>query len=140
RRLRVLCTNIYLLPAREHRPDLHAFPTRRSSDLAVMNAGSLEQADSPWALYNRPRTRFVAEFIGRTNLVEGVMQDDHIRCDGFSIGASVFDANGKGVGSPVSVSIRPQALRLNAERPAHDPDATPVVIKRRTYLGEHWDY
>src|SRR5690606_41692645 len=83
RRLRVLCTNIYLLPAREHRPDLHAFPTRRSSDLAVMNAGRLEQADSPWALYNRPRTRFVAEFIGRTNLVEGVMQDDHIRCDGF---------------------------------------------------------
>ena len=111
-----------------------------SDRIAVINEGRLEQIDSPWALYNRPRTRFVAEFIGRTNLVEGVLQDSHIQCEGFSITADAFEANGKRAGSPVAVSIRPQALQLHAQQPLHDRSATPVVIRRRTYLGEHWDY
>ncbi len=111
-----------------------------SDRIAVINAGRLEQIDSPWALYNRPRTRFVAEFIGRTNLVDGIVQNDRIQCDGFAIGGAACDASDRIAGSPVSVSIRPQALRLHGERPAHDPDATPVVIRRRTYLGEYWDY
>jgi ABC-type Fe3+/spermidine/putrescine transport system ATPase subunit len=111
-----------------------------SDRIAVINQGRLEQIDSPWALYNQPRTRFVAEFIGRTNLVDGVLQDSHIQCEGFSIAADAFEANGRGAGSPVAVSIRPQALQLHVERPAHDANATPVVIRRRTYLGEHWDY
>ena len=111
-----------------------------SDRIAVINAGKLEQIDSPWALYNRPQTRFVAEFIGRTNLVEGVVRNGSIQCDGFSIGGLAGGASDRPAGSQVAVSIRPQALHLHSERPAHDPDAAPVVIRRRTYLGEHWDY
>ena len=42
-----------------------------SDRIAVMNQGRVEQVDAPRALYARPRTRFVAGFIGRTNLLDG---------------------------------------------------------------------
>ena len=42
-----------------------------SDRIAVMNQGRIEQIDDPHTLYNRPKTRFVAGFIGRTNFMEG---------------------------------------------------------------------
>ena len=42
-----------------------------SDRIAVMNQGRIEQVDAPHTLYNRPKTRFVAGFIGRTNFIEG---------------------------------------------------------------------
>ena len=42
-----------------------------SDRIAVMNQGRVEQVDEPRALYARPRTRFVAGFIGRTNFLDG---------------------------------------------------------------------
>src|ERR1700720_1639084 len=44
-----------------------------SDRIVVMNQGRVEQVDDPFALYNRPRTRFVAGFIGRTNFLEGTL-------------------------------------------------------------------
>ena len=43
-----------------------------SDRIAVMNHGRIEQVDHPRALYNKPKTRFVAGFIGRTNFIEGL--------------------------------------------------------------------
>ncbi|GAA5234315.1 ABC transporter ATP-binding protein [Verticiella sediminum] len=108
-----------------------------SDRIAVMNGGNLEQIDTPWALYNRPRTRFVAEFIGRTNLLQGVLREDGIVCGGFRIDTRALDTGGHAAGTDVAVSIRPQALRLHA---AQEQGATPVTVRSRTYLGEHWDY
>ena len=45
-----------------------------SDRIAVMNAGRIEQIDAPYALYTKPKTRFVAGFIGRTNLIAGGVQ------------------------------------------------------------------
>ena len=42
-----------------------------SDRIAVMNQGRIEQVDDPRALYDKPKTRFVAGFIGRTNFIEG---------------------------------------------------------------------
>ena len=42
-----------------------------SDRIVVMNHGRIEQVDEPHTLYNRPKTRFVAGFIGRTNFIEG---------------------------------------------------------------------
>ena len=44
-----------------------------SDRIAVMNQGRVEQVDTPHAIYNRPQTRFVAGFIGRTNFLEGTL-------------------------------------------------------------------
>jgi len=52
-----------------------------SDRIAVMNQGRIEQVDAPRALYARPRTRFVAGFIGRTNLLGGLVRGDDVVFD-----------------------------------------------------------
>jgi iron(III) transport system ATP-binding protein len=82
-----------------------------SDRIVVMNKGRIEQVDAPHVLYGKPRSRFVAGFIGRTNFVER---------DGGTY------------------SIRPQAIGLSASKPsAHGVEAE---IVDRAYLGEYWDY
>jgi len=82
-----------------------------SDRIVVMNKGRIEQIDAPHILYGRPKSRFVAGFIGRTNFVER---------DG-----GVY-------------SLRPQSIGLSINKPAaHGVEAE---IVDRAYLGEHWDY
>ncbi|MBS0521765.1 MAG: ABC transporter ATP-binding protein, partial [Proteobacteria bacterium] len=56
-----------------------------SDRIVVMNKGRIEQVDAPQRLYARPRSRFVAGFIGRTNFLEGRREGDEVRFDGFSM-------------------------------------------------------
>jgi iron(III) transport system ATP-binding protein len=58
-----------------------------SDRIVVMNKGRIEQVDAPHKLYARPRSRFVAGFIGRTNFLEGTKQGSDVRFDGFSAAA-----------------------------------------------------
>ncbi len=91
-----------------------------SDRIAVMNAGRIEQVDSPFELYSRPKTRFVASFIGRTNfLANGALP-------------------GMGAGT---VSLRPQSIRLHRTKPLVDGHILlEGKIARRAFLGETWDY
>ena len=50
-----------------------------SDRIGVMNAGRLEQVGAPAEIYDRPRTRFVAEFIGEINLIEGAVSERPLR-------------------------------------------------------------
>ena len=50
-----------------------------SDRIGVMNAGRLEQVGAPAEIYDRPRTRFVAEFIGEINLIEGAISERPLR-------------------------------------------------------------
>jgi iron(III) transport system ATP-binding protein len=56
-----------------------------SDRIAVMNQGRVEQVDEPRALYARPRTRFVAGFIGRSNFLNGEVRGGEVAFDGFAI-------------------------------------------------------
>ena len=56
-----------------------------SDRIAVMNHGHIEQVDHPRALYNQPKTRFVAGFIGRTNFIEGLSDGHQVSFDGFAL-------------------------------------------------------
>ena len=109
-----------------------------SDRIAVMNGGRIEQVDSPWALYNRPRTPFVAQFIGRTNLLRGRSAGAHIEFDGFRLPASLLADSGDG--RAITVSIRPQDMQLCAQLPAGSPSSIEVAVTERTYLGDCWDY
>jgi ABC-type Fe3+/spermidine/putrescine transport system ATPase subunit len=110
-----------------------------SDRIAVMNGGRIEQIDSPWALYNRPRTPFVAQFIGRTNLLSGSFAGDRMVFDGFQLPSSLLDSRKDAAGN-FTVSIRPQDLCLSSERPFAPAHSVEVVVTGRTYLGECWDY
>jgi len=83
-----------------------------SDRIAVMNAGRVEQVDAPRALYARPRTRFVAGFIGRTNFLEGDVRGDDVVFDHFTIPRARF-VEAAELRGRVSFSLRPQSIHLH---------------------------
>ena len=86
-----------------------------SDRIAVMNKGRIEQVDAPHVLYARPKTRFVAGFIGRTNFVEGAAAGQRRRFDGFALAAGRLEgADGT---ASAAFSLRPQAIGLAAQKP-----------------------
>ncbi len=112
-----------------------------SDRIAVMNQGRIEQVDEPRALYARPRTRFVAGFIGRTNFLDGEVRGGEVVFDHFAITLGQF-AEPAGLRGRVSFSLRPQSIHLHRQSPSAS-DRTSVIpgeIVQRAYLGEHWDY
>ena len=112
-----------------------------SDRMAVMNHGRVEQVDAPRALYARPRTRFVAGFIGRTNFLDGEVREGDVVFDGFTITRGRF-GEPAALHGRVSFSLRPQSIHLHRHPPSAS-DSTciiPGAIVQRAYLGEHWDY
>jgi len=105
-----------------------------SDRIAVMNAGRIEQVDAPHLLYTRPRTRFVAGFIGRTNFLEATRQAGDIICDGIPLPSQI---PGLPTSGPFNLSVRPQNIRLHA---TNVPSGVPARIDMRVFLGETWDY
>jgi ABC-type Fe3+/spermidine/putrescine transport system ATPase subunit len=112
-----------------------------SDRIAVMNHGRIEQVDHPRALYNQPKTRFVAGFIGRTNFIEGFGDGHQISFDGFALPRAAFDHQMPPGGKTV-FSVRPHSMRLSDAPPAARDGCTfiGVIVVERAYLGEHWDY
>ena len=112
-----------------------------SDRIAVMNHGRIEQIAPPRELYDNPKTRFVAGFIGRTNFIEGTSDGDRISFDGFSLPCAAFERDVPSEGKAV-FSVRPHSMRLSIAPPAARDGCTPVgvTVLERAFLGEHWDY
>jgi ABC-type Fe3+/spermidine/putrescine transport system ATPase subunit len=82
-----------------------------SDRIAVMNRGHYEQLGNPEELYERPATRFVADFIGTTNLLHGLVADDGtVRLTSGEPAPCVHA--GLAPGSEVDLSVRPESIRL----------------------------
>jgi ABC-type Fe3+/spermidine/putrescine transport system ATPase subunit len=111
-----------------------------SDRIAVMNYGRIEQVDNPRALYNKPKTRFVAGFIGRTNFIEGTSDGQKISFDGFALPRVAFEED-LPKGAKAVFSVRPHSMRLSEAPPtAANGSAVGVVVLERAFLGENWDY
>ena len=110
-----------------------------SDRVAVLNRGKIEQFDTPSGLYDRPRTRFVAEFIGETNLLPGRVSERQGEAAVISLAAGGVArcgrAGGFAVGNEVLVSIRPEMLHLVSEAPSEN--ALPVTVDDHVYHGDH---
>ena len=113
-----------------------------SDRIAVMNKGRVEQIDAPYALYVRPRTRFVAGFIGRTNFLEGKANGEAVDFGGFSVARTALQAEGGSLPAEMLVSIRPQSIHLLKHDPGEITGRCRArgEVQRRAYLGEYWDY
>jgi iron(III) transport system ATP-binding protein len=107
-----------------------------SDRIAVMNQGRIEQVADPHTLYNRPKTRFVAGFIGRTNFIEGSANNGRIEFGSFALPA----LEGAPSSGKVTVSVRPQSMRLARAQATNGQPQVAVTIAERAYLGEFWDY
>ena len=106
--------------------------------IAVMNAGKIEQAGSPEDIYERPRSEFVARFIGSSNVIKGRALDDcHLSCAGSHLRCS----GGKFVaGRECAAAIRQHVVRLWAEKPAVTENVVPGTVVRQVFLGASRDY
>jgi iron(III) transport system ATP-binding protein len=109
-----------------------------SDRIAVMNLGRIEQVADPHTLYNKPKTRFVAGFIGRTNFIDGDSRNGEIAFGPFALPAAALE--GAPASGKVTVSVRPQSMRLSRAQSANGQPQVAVTIAERAYLGEFWDY
>jgi len=109
-----------------------------SDRIAVMNQGRVEQVDDPHTLYNKPKTRFVAGFIGRTNFIEGNCNGSDVAFGPFAVPRAAL--GGAPASGKATFSVRPQSMRLSREAAANGWPQAPVTIAERAYLGEFWDY
>ncbi len=112
-----------------------------SDRIVVMNKGRIEQIDAPYALYARPRTRFVAGFIGRTNFLEGKANAVSVDFGAFSVRKDALLSEGA-LPDRVLVSLRPQSIHLvrHEQAIAEGHCRARGRVERRAYLGEYWDY
>jgi spermidine/putrescine transport system ATP-binding protein len=94
-----------------------------SDRIAVMNAGRVEQLGTPREVYEQPRTRFVADFIGTSNIL--VVQADQV-VDGSAVAdlgdgqRLVVPLRGEERRGTLEVTVRPEKMRLSVEHPDAD--------------------
>jgi spermidine/putrescine transport system ATP-binding protein len=117
-----------------------------SDRLVVMNAGRIEQLGSPRELYEHPATRFVANFIGTSNILGGRLER---RGDGWALAGFgpdervlVADPGPAGPGQEVEVAVRPEKIAVRAadDPPPADRCALRVKITEVVYLGTSTQY
>jgi iron(III) transport system ATP-binding protein len=114
--------------------------------IAVLDRGRLVQMGSPGDIFDRPKTRFVAEFIGKANILSGRADGDGrlLLPDGLSI--RVNGAGGGATSSHVSVCLRPHNVMLIADTAAAQSLADQGYnlfagsIGRSIYFGDAVDY
>ncbi|HXF88454.1 MAG TPA: ABC transporter ATP-binding protein [Xanthobacteraceae bacterium] len=105
--------------------------------IAVMNAGRIEQAGSPQEIYDRPRSQFVARFIGMSNVIKGKT----INGNSLAFAGIQLRVNG-GMLSPGegAVSIRQHQIRLLPKEPAAKDNVVEARVVRQVFLGSSRDY
>ena len=106
--------------------------------IAVMNAGKIEQAGSPEEIYDRPRSEFVARFIGMSNVVKGKTLDGNT----VSFAGTPLRVTGEPLkpGADTLVSIRQQNIRLTSKEPEAKDNVVAAKVTRQVFLGSNRDY
>ena len=104
-----------------------------SDKIVVMNAGEIQQIGSPTDIYNEPENRFVASFIGESNIIEGIMIRDYlVQFDGFE-----FECVDKGFedNEEIEVVLRPEDLDIV------EPSQAKIsgVVRNVTFKGVHYE-
>lgn len=104
-----------------------------SDTIVVMKGGVIQQIGSPEDIYNEPKNAFVADFIGESNIFDGIMKEDCL----VSIGGKNYECVDKGFGKnkPIDVVIRPEDIDIVA------PDKSQLngVVTSVVFKGVHYE-
>jgi putrescine transport system ATP-binding protein len=116
-----------------------------STRIAVMNRGQVLQVGTPSEIYEFPQSRFVADFIGTTNLFEGTVsgsEPGHITVRSAEAGCDlVVDEIGRfGSGQRVWVALRPEKIRLSKQPVEGGMNQIKGVVWELGYLGNRSTY
>lgn len=104
-----------------------------SDTVVVMNEGNIQQIGTPQQIYNEPKNAFVADFIGQSNILNGIMLEDFKVC----FADIVFDCVDSGFekNQPVDVVIRPEDIQITSEENSKIVGIVDTVV----FKGAHFE-
>ncbi|WP_250527360.1 ABC transporter ATP-binding protein [Caballeronia sp. GAWG2-1] len=107
-----------------------------SDRIAIMRAGKIVQLDEPDKLYNQPKTKFVADFLGKNNFVEGKVArvGNGVADIETADGTVLYEVSERSIvqGASVLLAVRPQRLRFGP-----GPNSRKAVVQTAMFLGTH---
>src|SRR5260221_9538204 len=116
-----------------------------SHEVAVMNAGRIEQVGAPREIYERPANRFVADFIGSTNFLQGEVRGPgsapafyRVACELRELQALALDVLKPA--DKVVLSVRPEDIHLSESRPQGETNIWEGTVDQKVFLGEFVDF
>ena len=108
-----------------------------ASRVSVMNRGRLVQTGAPSEIYDRPNSRFVADFVGEINLFEGELTAEFnslaLAVAGLEKPVPLPPGTNLPIGAAVTVAVRPEKMRLYRASPTGF--AVPVTVSSVVYMG-----
>lgn len=116
-----------------------------SDEIAVMNEGRIVQLATPRDIYERPRTKFVADFIGTTNFLDGTVLGREGSSAYWNVQTTIGVLKVKSEhtlqeNSNISVSVRPEDVHLsNSAHESGSGNSIPGVVDQAVFLGEYID-
>jgi len=110
--------------------------------LAVMTEGQIVQCGTPHDVYSFPNSRFVASFIGSTNLFSGAIvvdEPDHVVIESPELARPLYVDHGvsEPLGMEVHVSIRPERIRVLREQPEGDSNWAHGAVGHVAWMGSY---
>lgn len=113
-----------------------------SDRIAVFNAGKIEQIAAPAEIYNRPKTRFVAEFVGETNIISASYERTKDNVQSFRSNALEIRIQGSVPirKSRIQVCIRPERIRIGPVCPQSGHNQINGTVREVIYLGKTIKY
>ncbi|WP_119352569.1 ABC transporter ATP-binding protein [Azohydromonas sediminis] len=114
-----------------------------ASRIAIMSEGRFLQVGAPSEIYETPTSRFVADFIGNVNLMDGsviVDEPDHVVIDCADCKHYVGHGITGTKGMAVSVALRPEKIHLSRRKPADEFNSVAGTIKELSYFGSFTVY
>jgi iron(III) transport system ATP-binding protein len=116
-----------------------------SHEIAVMSAGKIVQIGSPREIYERPRNKFVADFVGLTNFIDATIEAPDVSADSrFRVSSSigplrVTSSEHFNKGDSALISVRPEDIELMSQK-ADDINVAEGTVDTKVFLGEYMDY
>jgi putrescine transport system ATP-binding protein len=113
--------------------------------IAIMDAGKIRQIGTPDEIYEQPASKFVAQFIGSVNLLEGTIEDDekdHVTIRSDVLEQAIFVGHGVTgfEGQAVAYALRPEKIKIEKDEPAQARNKTRGTIEDIAYFGTHSVY
>jgi putrescine transport system ATP-binding protein len=112
-----------------------------STRIAVMDEGRFLQVGTPKEIYEYPRSRFVADFIGTINTFDGMVDNiDNdlivVNCGDLPVPVTALKPEGVSVGDRVCIAVRPEKIFINVEEPREDGAISmPATVHDLGYFG-----
>ncbi|MEO0426941.1 MAG: ABC transporter ATP-binding protein [Pseudomonadota bacterium] len=115
-----------------------------SDEIVIMNKGRIEQQGRPGDLYERPETRFVADFLGKSNFLEGRATgaaDGRLTCEVGGMPLLTAAQHSRASGSPITIALRPEKIAIApAGAPMETENSVEGHVTAFSYFGSNFQF